>query len=56
MNTPTSHEHPMHDYIISYEIELHARQRLLYAVTVRPKSLYEDVHASAGHPGYIGMR
>ena len=29
-------------------------QRLLYAVTVRPKSLYEDVHASTGHPGYIG--
>ena len=37
-------------------MESHARQRLLYAVTVRPKSLYEDVHASIGHPGYIGMR
>ena len=34
-------------------MESHARQRLLYAVTVRPKSLYEDVHASTGHPGYI---
>ena len=37
-------------------MESHARQRPLYAVTVRPKSLYEDVHASTGHPGYIGMR
>ena len=27
--------------------------RLLSAVTVRPKSLYEDVHASTGHPGYM---
>ena len=27
-------------------MESHARQRLLYAVTVRPKSLYENVHAS----------
>ena len=33
-------------------MDSHARQRLLYAVTVRPKSLYEDVHASTGHPGY----
>ena len=40
----------------SYEMDSHARQRLLYAVTVRPKSLYEDVHASTGQPGYIGMR
>ena len=30
-------------------MESHARQRLLYAVTVRLKSLYEDVHASTGH-------
>ena len=37
-------------------MESHARQRLLCAVTVRPKSLYEDVHTSTGHPGYIGMR
>ena len=37
-------------------MESHARQRLLYAVTVRLESLYEDVHASTGHPGYIGMR
>ena len=37
-------------------MESHARQRLLYAVTVRPKSLYEGVHASTGHPGYIGMQ
>ena len=37
-------------------MESHARQRIIYAATVRPKSLYEDVHASTGHPGYIGMR
>ena len=37
-------------------MDSHARQRLLYAVTVRHESLYEDVHASTGHPGYIGMR
>ena len=37
-------------------MDSHTRQRLLYAVSVRPKSLYEDVHASTGHPGYIGMR
>ena len=49
MNTPTYHVHHTHEYI-------HHRQRLLYAVTVRPKSLYEDVHAPTGHPGYIGMR
>ena len=30
----------------SYEMESHARQRILYAVTVRPKSLYEDVDVS----------
>ena len=30
--------------------------RLLSSVTVRPKSLYEDVHASTGHPGYTGMQ
>ena len=30
--------------------------RLISAVTVRPKSLYEDVHASTGHPGYTGMQ
>ena len=30
-------------------MESHARQRLLYAVTVRPKSLYEDVHTSTGY-------
>ena len=40
----------------SYEMESRTRQRLLYAVTVRPKSIYEDVHASTGHPEYIGMR
>ena len=37
-------------------MESHACQQLLYAVTVRPESLYEDVHASTGHPGYICMR
>ena len=30
--------------------------RLLSAVTVRPKSLYEDVHASTGHPGYTSIQ
>ena len=30
--------------------------RSLYAVTIRPKALYEDVHASTGHPGYAGMQ
>ena len=35
-------------------MESHARQRLLYAVTVRPKSLYEDVHAPTGHSGCDG--
>ena len=30
--------------------------RLISAVTVRPKSFYEDVHASTGHPGYTGMQ
>ena len=40
----------------SYEMESHARQQLLYAVAVRPKSLYEDVHAYTVHPSYIGMR
>ena len=30
--------------------------RSIYAVTIRPKSLYEDVHASTGHPGYTGMQ
>ena len=29
-------------------MESQARQRLLYAVTVRPKALYEDVHTSTG--------
>ena len=42
MNIPTYHAR----VYTSYEMESHARQRLLYAVTVRPKSLYQDVHAS----------
>lgn len=33
-----------------------ARQRLIDAVTVRSKSLYQDVHALTGHLGYIGIR
>ena len=37
-------------------MESRARQRIPYAVIACPKSLYEDVHASTGHPGYIGMR
>ena len=30
--------------------------RSLFAVTIRPTALYEDVHASTGHPGYAGMQ
>ena len=40
----------------TYELASQTIQRLLYAATVGPKSLYEDVHASTGHPGYVGMR
>ena len=32
------------------------KHRSIYAVSIRPKSLYEDVHASTGHPGYTGMQ
>ena len=32
------------------------QHRLIYEVTIRPKSLYEDVHASTGHRGYTGMQ
>ena len=30
--------------------------RIVSAVIVRPKSMYEDVHASTGHPEYTGMQ
>ena len=40
----------------TYELASQKISRLLYAATVGPKSLYEDVHASTGHPGYVGMR
>ena len=30
--------------------------RLSSAVSVRPKSLYEDVHAPTGHPEYTGKQ
>ena len=40
----------------TYEMDTASQVRLLSAVTVRPKSLYEDVHASTGHPGYTGMQ
>ena len=34
----------------TYEVHTAAQLRFLSAMTVRPKSLYEDVHASTGHP------
>ena len=40
----------------SFDFRSASLYRSLYAVTIRPKSLYEDVHASTGHPGYIGMQ
>ena len=40
----------------TYEMHTASQVRLLSAVTVRPKSLHEDVHASTGHPGYTGMQ
>ena len=33
-----------------------SQYRPFYAVTIRPKSSYKDVHASTGHPGYTGMQ
>ena len=39
-----------------YEMHSASQVRLSSAVTVRPKSLHEDVHASTGHPGYTGMQ
>ena len=35
----------------SYDSQFASMYRSIYAVTIRPKSLYEDVHASTGHPG-----
>ena len=40
----------------TYEMHTASQVRLLSAATVRPKSLYEDVHASIGHPGYTDMQ
>ena len=40
----------------SYDSQFASMYRSIYAVTIRPKSLYEDVHASAGHPGYTGLQ
>ena len=40
----------------SFDSRFASIYRSLYAVTIRPKSLYEDVHASTGHPGYTGIR
>ena len=40
----------------SYEMESHARQRLLYAVTVRPKSLYEDGYLIFSTCGTVGVK
>ena len=40
----------------SFDSRFASIYRSLYAVTIRPKSLYEDVHASTGHPGYTGMQ
>ena len=40
----------------SFDSRFASMYRSLYAVTIRPKSLYEDVHASTGHPGYTGMQ
>ena len=44
-----------HSYT-TYKLASQTIQRLLYAVTIRPKSLYEDVRASTGHPRYVEMR
>ena len=40
----------------TYEMHIASQVRLLSAVTVRPKSLHEDVHASTDHPGYTGIQ
>ena len=40
----------------SYDSRFASIYRSIYAVTIRPKSLYEDVHASTGHPGYTGVQ
>ena len=40
----------------SYDSQFAFMYRSIYAVTIRPKSLYEDDHASTGHPGYTGMQ
>ena len=40
----------------SFDSRFASMYRSLYAVTIRPKSLYEDVHASTGHTGYTGMQ
>ena len=52
------------DLLVLSRARLHApfkfqsdqQHRSIYAVTIRPKSLYEDTHASTGHPEYSGMQ
>ena len=40
----------------TFTFQSQSQCRPIYAVTIRSKSLYEDVHASTGHPGYTGMQ
>ena len=39
-----------------FDFKFASLYRSLYAVTIRPKALYEDVHASTGHADYAGMQ
>ena len=39
-----------------FDFKFASLYRSLYAVTIRPKALYEGVHAPTGHPGYAGMQ
>ena len=50
MNTPTYHVPQTHEYIH------HTLANDYSTLSQSVLSLYEDVHASTGHPGYIGMR
>ena len=40
----------------SFTFRSEQQHHSINAVSIRPKSLYEDVHASTGHPGYTGMQ
>ena len=55
MNTPTSHVHHTHEYIHHTKWN-HTLANDYSTLSLYPKSLYEDVHTSTGHPGYIGVR